>query len=209
MEQYLIIQICIAWEILLNRHRIKANVEYIRDKFTGLSTKEIIAQIVIGSTDKDQVSLSKEKEQIYLELLKNNMVIRLGLVDFIKRAKEMGILCAIATSSDFTTTERALEIADIKGLFDLVVTGDCVNESKPNPEIFLYVVDKLGVSKESSLVFEDSATGIHAAIKADIDVVLVGNFKTTSQRLNSLMRISSFNDPQLKTFLINQNQRTD
>ena len=44
---------------------------------------------------------------------------------------------------------------------------------KPNPEIYLKVLETLGVEPKECLIFEDSLIGVEAANRANIEVVAV------------------------------------
>lgn len=61
--------------------------------------------------------------------------------------------------------------ANIKDYFSVVYTREDAKEIKPNPEIYLRVLEEFNVSKEQCLIFEDSLIGIDAANSAGIDVV--------------------------------------
>jgi beta-phosphoglucomutase-like phosphatase (HAD superfamily) len=70
--------------------------------------------------------------------------------------------------------------------FDQVVTADDVSpgRTKPNPDLFLTALERLQVSKEAAVVFEDSPNGVKAANRAGIFVVAVPNSVTSSLSLN-------------------------
>jgi len=54
-----------------------------------------------------------------------------------------------------------------------VVGGDEVKDSKPNPEIFLKALERLGTGKKETLVLEDSLNGVKAAHNAGIPVIMI------------------------------------
>ena len=56
-------------------------------------------------------------------------------------------------------------------VFDLIITYEDVKEKKPNPEVYLTVLEKLNVSKEDCLIIEDSLEGVKAANNARIEVL--------------------------------------
>ena len=53
------------------------------------------------------------------------------------------------------------------------MSGKQFRESKPDPEIYLYTLSRLGLPKEDCLVVEDSVYGIQAAKAAGLKVVAV------------------------------------
>lgn len=58
-------------------------------------------------------------------------------------------------------------------IFDIVVTRDDVERSKPAPDVFLKAAERMGVAPETCLVFEDSLLGIQAADAARMASILV------------------------------------
>ena len=89
----------------------------------------------------------------------------------LKRLKAMGLRLAMATS---TPREKAMETKELCGFgsfMEIVLCGDMVKESKPNPEIYLKCLEQLGLSGEQCIVVEDSAYGIEAAKRAGLYVV--------------------------------------
>jgi HAD superfamily hydrolase (TIGR01509 family) len=53
-------------------------------------------------------------------------------------------------------------------IFDIVVTGDDVLNSKPDPDPFLKAVELLNVGNKECIVIENAVLGVEAAKKADI-----------------------------------------
>ena len=72
--------------------------------------------------------------------------------------------------------EPYLKDHDIKSYFDLIVYGDEVKQSKPNPEIYKIFSSKIKNTKV--IVFEDSQKGIQSARKAGLKVCNVKNKKS-------------------------------
>ena len=59
-------------------------------------------------------------------------------------------------------------------LFDAIVDGNDVTNAKPDPEVFIQAAQKVGVSNENSIVFEDSVAGIQAANIAHMTSIGIG-----------------------------------
>jgi len=60
-------------------------------------------------------------------------------------------------------------------IFSIVVTGDDdqITSGKPEPDIFLITAERLGAKAEECLVFEDSPSGVLAAVKAGMPVIAI------------------------------------
>lgn len=104
---------------------------------------------------------------------KNPIPLKKGVKELLAYLKEKGYRIAIASSGLLATIERRMKYHGIIEYFDVIVSGEMVKNSKPDPEIFLICADKLGVLPESVTVFEDSANGIKAAYAAGMRPVMV------------------------------------
>ena len=58
---------------------------------------------------------------------------------------------------------NALEYLNLTEIFDCIWAGEDVSHGKPDPEIYLRVMEKMGVFAGQTLIFEDSEVGIEAA----------------------------------------------
>jgi beta-phosphoglucomutase-like phosphatase (HAD superfamily) len=79
----------------------------------------------------------------------------------------------------------------LKKSFQVVVCGDEVRRSKPDPEIFLKAAEGLGVQPDQCLVIEDSPNGIQAAREAGMLPVAVLNQYNFDLDLTAAERIFS------------------
>lgn len=81
----------------------------------------------------------------------------------------------VASSSPPEIIEYALELAQLRGYFDAVVSSDDVAVGKPAPDVYREACARLGVSPERSAAVEDSTGGIQAAFSAGLAVVAIPN----------------------------------
>jgi HAD superfamily hydrolase (TIGR01509 family) len=64
-------------------------------------------------------------------------------------------------------------------VFAVIVTSDDVAESKPAPDIYLLVCERLGLAPEQVLALEDSSAGVASAKAAGLSVIAVPQFAET------------------------------
>lgn len=81
----------------------------------------------------------------------------------------------IALGSASKNARPILEKTGILSFFDAIVDGNDVTNAKPDPEVFLQAAQKLGVSNDNSIVFEDSVAGIQAANIASMISIGIGD----------------------------------
>jgi HAD superfamily hydrolase (TIGR01509 family) len=113
-----------------------------------------------------------------LEALRGNVVAMPGALALLDWAAANGLPRALATSSFREHAEVSLTEAALAGRFDVEVTGDEVQFGKPAPDLFLLAAQRLGVSPESCVVFEDAPAGLEAAARAGMRRVWVPNAHT-------------------------------
>lgn len=86
-----------------------------------------------------------------------------GLFVLLDRLRDAEIPLAVATSSQRTYAEELLQSHGLRSRFEFVLASEDVAHGKPDPEIYLAAVGRLGVDPASVLVLEDSPPGIIAA----------------------------------------------
>ena len=60
-------------------------------------------------------------------------------------------------------------------MFDHILTNQDVLEPKPNPEGYVFLIEKFGFDKKDTFIIEDSPKGIRAAISSGANVIKVKN----------------------------------
>ena len=96
-----------------------------------------------------------------------------GVEELLKYLKETGYTIAIASSTRSALVKEQIEDAGLMKYFDVIVGGDQVKKSKPEPDIFLKAAELLGVKPENAYVIEDSYNGIRAAKSAHMRPIMV------------------------------------
>ena len=80
---------------------------------------------------------------------------------------------ALASSTRGPTVERQLRAAGVIDYFETRTTGEQVEHSKPNPEIYLMACKSIGMKPEECVAIEDSLNGIRSAHAAGLHPVMV------------------------------------
>ncbi|MBQ6655312.1 MAG: HAD family phosphatase [Erysipelotrichaceae bacterium] len=94
-----------------------------------------------------------------------------GSTQLLRQLRDRGYTMALATISDREKVSLVIEQCGWQGLFSYVTTFDDVARPKPDPEIYLTVVQKLNLKKEETVVIEDSPVGIEAARRAGLMII--------------------------------------
>jgi 16S rRNA pseudouridine516 synthase len=95
-----------------------------------------------------------------------------GMRELVERLHRGNVPLAIASSSNRSWIDAALERFGMKDLFDVVCTGEDVKgKGKPHPDIYLLAAAHLGATPSECTVVEDSPTGILAGKAAGMRVI--------------------------------------
>lgn len=89
-----------------------------------------------------------------------------GALDFVRSLRRAGILTALVTSGDRPKVAAVAAQLALDGLFDTRVTVEDVARGKPAPDGYRLAAGRLGVAPERCIVFEDSLSGMQAAVAA-------------------------------------------
>lgn len=151
--------------------------------------KEEFFQKITGSNIHDSISYFKEcypsSTYSFLELkdiknnqmieyvLKNGVPIKQGLFELLDYLKQNDYKILLATSTSKKQALTILEKARVISYFDKMIFGDEITNSKPNPEIFIKVADKLNKKPSQCLVLEDSKNGVNAAYLGGFNCIYI------------------------------------
>lgn len=128
-----------------------------------------------------------ERNNIYLSKIMNGEVEKKkGVEELLKYLTDKNIKKAVATSSNREVAYKLLKDADIYNYYDYILCGDEVKKSKPNPEVFLKVAEKLDIPANQCMVLEDSEAGTIAASRARMIPIIIPDLKEPSEDIENL-----------------------
>nr|WP_300142999.1 HAD family phosphatase [Propionicimonas sp.] len=78
---------------------------------------------------------------------------------------------AVVTGSNRSNIQALLAHLDLEVKLDAIITRDQIEHGKPDPEGYRLALARLGVEPGEAMVYEDSDTGVEAAMAAGIDVI--------------------------------------
>lgn len=118
-----------------------------------------------------------EKREKHLRALFPSATEIKGAGEYLHRLKVARTRIALATSSSKTLCEIKIGHRDWSNIFECKIYGDDPEllRSKPAPDIFILCAQRMAVSPENIIVFEDSKNGIQAAKGAGMKVVGIRN----------------------------------
>jgi len=107
-----------------------------------------------------------------------------GVVSQIDQAKAMGLKVGVASSSTAEWVRGHLARLGILEKFDCLRCRDDVANAKPEPDLYIAVLDCLGVTAAEAFAIEDSPNGVMAAKRAGLRCVAIPNSITAKLDLS-------------------------
>jgi mannitol-1-/sugar-/sorbitol-6-/2-deoxyglucose-6-phosphatase len=126
--------------------------------------------------------LMRRRGEIASEFFAKNVGLFPSAKTTLEQLREMKLRLAVATSSVSASARPFLERTGIRSFFEVIVTGDEVQRGKPDPDIYLRTVDKLGIAPEACLVIEDALAGVAAAKGANMRVAAIPDTRFVDPR---------------------------
>ena len=93
----------------------------------------------------------------------------------------LGAGVKVGLGSSSRNAALILDLCGIADRFEVVVDGNGITFSKPDPEVFLKGAHYFGFAPQDCVVFEDAVAGIQAALNGKFRAVGVGKQEVLSQ----------------------------
>ncbi|MRR51682.1 MAG: HAD family hydrolase [Rhodocyclaceae bacterium] len=130
-------------------------------------------------------TLHETKTRHYVRLVAEGALpLRPGVATLIDEARSAGLTLAIATTTtpeNVTALLRATLGTDAESWFAVIGAGDIVPKKKPAPDIYLWVLARLGLPAADCLAIEDSANGLQSALAAGLSTLVTPGIYTAGE----------------------------
>jgi beta-phosphoglucomutase len=132
-----------------------------------------IGNIELSETKKQEILISKNQDYLgYINKMGSDEILP-GAETLLDNLDNLGIKYVLGSASKNATL--ILNQVGLLNRFEGIVDGNSVSKAKPDPEVFLIGAQKLNLSPENCVVFEDAIAGIEAANKANMISVGIGD----------------------------------
>jgi HAD superfamily hydrolase (TIGR01509 family) len=161
-----------AFRVFFGKRGLEPTEEEFEKHMYGKSNKYIFSHFlgreVIGE---EFVNLENEKEGLFREIYANKIVTLPRFSAFLHELKKEDFRTGVATSAPRANLDLIMSTLEFFPHMESVLASENVRNHKPDPEVYLTSAKLLDVSPANCLVFEDSFSGVSAAIKAGMKVV--------------------------------------
>lgn len=165
----------LAWKRLADEEHIpftRADNEQLR----GVSRQESLKRLLKGrviSAEQAQAWMTRKNVYYLSHLEQVTPQNRLpGVTEFIEQSRAAGLKLAIGSAS--RNAKNVLTRLELFDAFDIIGDGYSVVNTKPAPDLFIWVAGGLGIHVLEGVVFEDAEAGVDAALAAGFLTVGMG-----------------------------------
>ncbi len=163
-----------AWMEVARKNQLP-EMEKVFPKCIGLNVTD--TEIVMKDAYGPNIDFPELKRQMSEEFWRyveqNGQPEKPGIHQILEWLQTSPYKVGLASSTRKASILKHLEDAGIAEYFEVVVSGDMVEHSKPNPDIYLLACREIGVEPSEAYAVEDSYNGIRSAYTAGMKPLMV------------------------------------
>ena len=160
----------------LSQFEVQVTADEVREVFGG-GAENLLRHFLERDLGADEASQAlgaavQLRAGLQLELISETLLLP-GVKELMASLKAGKYKLAAATMSSRAVVDSVLEFHGIGPYFDVVLTIDDVTKGKPDPEILIKAVDRLGGQVTRALYVGDSSHDLEAALNLGMPFLLV------------------------------------
>jgi HAD superfamily hydrolase (TIGR01509 family) len=168
------------WNTVAEKHQVKLTPADFVEHVYGCPAQHTLEHLFGNLTKEEQERVYEleyefEKNQQYKEIK--------GVVDFLRRLRQLDVPTALVTSSEYPKIDEVFKQLHLEGLFRVIVSIEDIQRGKPHPDCYFAAAQKLQLAPGECIVFEDSISGTEAAIATGAACIGVQGDESIAARL--------------------------
>ncbi len=176
-----------SWTHVAKKQGIK-DVEKVFEKCIGLNANDTKALIMdyYGQEFPYDEFRAQASEWFWEYIRKWGLPVKSGVKKILPFLQKAGYSIGLASSSRYESVISHLKQAEIIDYFSVIVTGDMIEHSKPQPDIYQLACWKLNVEPQDAYAIEDSPNGIRSASAAGMKAIMVPDMVQPDEEMKEL-----------------------
>jgi HAD superfamily hydrolase (TIGR01509 family) len=184
-----------AFQSVLAAHGINlTKTEYV-EKIMGSSNALIGAAFLPHLPPAEREAILATKEAAFRDML-GALEPASGVAALLDYAEAEGLRCAVVTNAPRANATVVLKALGLAGRLPIQIIGSELARAKPDPLPYLTALERTGAVASRSVAFEDSLSGLRAAVGAGLAVVGLTTTldETTLLRAGATLAVADFTD---------------
>ena len=190
------------WRELLKPHDYEVDEAFFKKHISGRLNEHLIQELLPQLSEAEAQELATYKEARFREVAASKLERMPGFTQLFDGIKTQALSTAVVTNAPRANAEFMLKVLDLESAFELVIIAGELARSKPDPLPYQTALVHFEVPAEAVIVFEDSKTGIQAAVAAQIPTIGVASTHAPDilQSYGASLVIQDFTDSRLREF---------
>jgi HAD superfamily hydrolase (TIGR01509 family) len=186
-----------TWVAALRPYGVEVDEEFYKERISGRLNPEIVGELLPHLSEQEGREIAETKESDFRDRA-GDLEPLPGLREFLEASKSRGCDLALVTNAPKENVHAILRGLELEHFFDPVVLAEEVEAGKPHPAPYTAALDRLSVSSEEALAFEDSPSGVSSAVAAGVPTVGVASTQEPQKLLDAgaFVVVEDFTDPE-------------
>ncbi|MBE7380919.1 MAG: HAD-IA family hydrolase [Leptolyngbya sp. SIO1E4] len=163
------------WRQILAPHGYVVDEAFFKKHISGQLNERLIHTLLPQLSDADGQALAIQKEAQFRELAASKLGRMPGFTQLFDWITRQALNTAVVTNAPRANADFMLQVLNLETAFDKVIIAGELPRSKPDPLPYQTALDHFNLAPEGAVVFEDSKTGIQAAVAAKIPTIGVAS----------------------------------
>lgn len=150
----------------------------------SVMTREIVLNYYGADFPYDE--FRKKSSVLFHEIVdEGKLPVKKGVRELFDYLKENQVPMAVASSTRLQSVTQELKQAGLYDYFQVVMGGDQLKKSKPEPDIYLMTCEKMGIIPADAYAVEDSYNGIRSSYSAGMRPIMVPDMLMPTEEMRS------------------------
>ncbi|HEY9646522.1 MAG TPA: HAD family phosphatase [Chroococcidiopsis sp.] len=191
-----------TWQEVLREYGIAVDEALYRERFSGRLNEHIVKDLLPHLSAEQGKRLAAYKEAEFRKRA-GNLTPLPGLLPMLDWMDAVGMKRSLVTNAPKDNAATMLQILGLTKRFPVIVLGDELPMGKPDPLPYQLGLSRLGVLPNEAIAFEDSPSGIRAAVRAGVATIGVTTTHSADELydLGVTLAVTDFTDPTLWALL--------
>lgn len=168
----------------------------IQKKYYGFCDTDVFREILGQEINADALVEKKNNqltEEIRLMGKKGLLEVQTeGMYQLLEKLKALQMPMGLISASERRIVDLIVEVGELSSYFSTIVARGDSERSKPHPDPYLQAMKNLKVCATDTLIFEDSPTGLKAALASGAEVIRIASAHVEDPVFTGIPAIANF-----------------
>jgi len=162
-----------AWQEKLSELGLDLTIEEVMQEIHGIN-EEIFVRLFGDKFTPEEIRMhAADKEARYRRIFKDSLSLVPGLDGLLNDLKNSHLKLSIGSAAPPENIDFVIDNLNIRSLFEVIKHSKDVKKGKPDPEIYLKIMQDLQTDPKDCIIFEDSPTGAESAVRSGAHTAVI------------------------------------